>query len=162
MKHLKGIAALLLGATLFVGCSGSSVSKTVSKTCTADIQGMTMSITITAPSEDAEIDGIEFDFDMPYSVIRDNAGPSAADLTDEQVAELLEGNEDMYKDMIADMLDVDAEEIKSELGEESLNLVFEMKDFSKLKEIAELPDDTDLTYKTIVDSISSESEFACD
>lgn len=162
MKHLKGIATLLVGAALFAGCSESNVSKTVSKTCTADIEGMTMAITITAPSEDAEIDGIKFNFDMPFSAIRESAGASAADLTDEQIAELLEGTEDMYKDMIAGMLDVSADEIKSELGEDSLNLAFDMKDFSKLKEIAELPEDTDLTYKTIVDSISSESEFACD
>ena len=145
MKNFKSISALLIGATLLVGCSNNApVSKTVSTSCATELDGMKVAFTITAPSEDAEIDSMTCEFEMPYSTIRDLSGVAGAELTDEDVKLAVKQNESVYKEAIGSMLNVEADSIKSEMTEESLN---DSKTQLKVLESAE--DKSDECKKTI-------------
>lgn len=164
MKHLKTISALLIGATLLVGCSNnapaSSVSKTVSKSCTTEMQGMKMGVTISAPSEDAEIDSVLIDFEMPFSLIKDLSGMT--EISEEEIKAAAEQNEDVYKQTIASQLGIEADSIQSELGEDSIKLSIDLDEMDKLIEVAGLPEDTELIYKDVVESFASQEGLTCE
>ena len=163
MKNFKSISALLIGATLLVGCSNNApVSKTVSTSCATELDGMKVAFTITAPSEDAEIDSMTCEFEMPYSTIRDLSGVAGAELTDEDVKLAVKQNESVYKEAIGSMLNVEADSIKSEMTEESLKLSIELEDFSKILEVAELPEDTELIFKDVVEKLEAQEGLTCE
>lgn len=123
---------------------------------------MTMHFTVKAPSEDAEISSIDFDFKLPYSAIRERAGEQAADLDDSQVKELLEGQEDTYKALIASLLGIDEESITSKFNDESMDMSLSISDFEKLRSFFDIDENQDMTYKTLVDDAKSTSGMTCD
>lgn len=163
MKHLKNAAALLLGATLLVGCgNGGPVSKTVTKSCFTEMQGMKATVTVSAPSEDEEIDSVKFDFDLSFDAIREASGAAGAELTDDQIKEALEASESMYKEGIASSTGVEIDAIQTEMDDDSLNMSLELKDLSKFFEIIGVSEDTKLIYKDLVESFASEEGLTCE
>lgn len=163
-KYAKQMGAALLCGLVAYGCAGSQgVSKEVSNTCTADLDGMEMSVVLNAPAEDKEISSINFKFDLPFDVIREAAGAEAdSSLSDSQVKEQMSEAEDMYKTMLGSMLGIEEEDIEVETKDDSLALNMTMKDLSRFKEFAGLEEDDSLIYKDVVKDLESNSEFSCD
>lgn len=163
MKHNRRLIGALLSGLILVGCSqGGGVSKAVSETCMADIQGMTMTVILNAPSEDADLSSIDFDFKIPFDVLRANAGDAAASLSDEQLKEAAIQSESIYKSMISSMIGVEEDAIKVETSDTEMNLNLNMTNFDKFREIAGMNESDSMIYKDVVKSLQDDSDFTCD
>lgn len=164
MKKSRRLMTAALCGLLLAGCSGNGggVSKAVSKTCTADLQGMKMTVVLHAPSENDNLSSIDFDFNMPFDAIRDAAGEAAADMDDSQVKAAMNEAQSIYKSMISSMLGVDENDIQVQTTDSELNLKLSITDFEKFKEIADIDSDESIVYKDVVADIDKDSEFACD
>ncbi len=162
MRKSKLFCAVALCATMFAGCASTPAEpKEVSTTCTTDLNGMTVSVRLTAPKETDEITNIDMIFDMPFSAIRDAAGDAAASLSDDDIKEVLEGSEDVYISQISSMLGVDKESISAKMNDDSLTMEVNMEFNDETKALFGIEEGEALTYKEIVDS-ADESGFTCE
>ena len=78
---MKKLLIALLALMFMAGCSNANdpADTTVTKTCTFEQEGMTMSMTATAPSEDANVETMTIGVVAPY----DAMGIDASSLNDE-------------------------------------------------------------------------------
>ena len=78
---MKKLLIALLALMFMAGCSNTNdpADTTVTKTCTFEQEGMTMSMTATAPSEDANVETMTIGVVAPY----DAMGIDASSLNDE-------------------------------------------------------------------------------
>lgn len=162
MKQTKRFLAAALCTLMLAGCS-SSVSKEVTTSCTATLPGANMEMTavITAPSEDAEVSSIHFNFVMPFAAIREAAGDDAASLTDDQVKEIVKTQEDTYASTISSLLGVTQSDIKTEVTDEALKMDIAVKNFEKVRALLNVDSDEKMIYKDVVDD-AKDSGFTCE
>ncbi|MDO4663279.1 MAG: hypothetical protein Q4A59_00185 [Erysipelotrichaceae bacterium] len=164
MKHLKSISALFIGAALFVGCSNnapaSSVSKTVSKSCSTEVGAMKMKFTISAPSEDANIDHVQTGIEMPFSVIKELVGMT--DISDEEFKTAAQKDDEIYKQSVASDFGVDVDSVKAEFTEDSIKLSVDIDDMDQFYEIANLPEDTELIFKDVAEKLEAQEGMTCE
>lgn len=160
LRTLKRLGAAALCALMIAGCS--SQPKEAKTSCSADIDGMQMNFTLTAPDENAEVSAIDFDFKLPYSAIRERAGEQAAGLSDSQVKSHIESQEDTYKSLIASILGIDAENITSKFNDDSMDMSITLNDMEKLRSFFGIDENEDMTYKTLVDDAKKTDGMTCD
>ncbi len=162
MKKSKLLCAAALCAAMFAGCASSPAEpKEVSTTCSTDMNGMVVSVRLTAPEETAEITNLDMIFDMPFDAIREAAGDAASSLSDEDIKEVLEGSGDVYISQISSMIGVDKEDISSKMNDDSLTMEVKMEFNDQTKELFGLEEGDTLTYKELVDS-AADNGFTCE
>lgn len=122
---------------------------------------MEMTAVITAPSEDAEVSSINFKFVMPFAAIREAAGDAAASLSDDQVKEIVETQEDTYVSTISSMLGVNESDVKTEVTDEALKMDIAVNDFEKVRTLLNVDADEKMIYKDVVEDAKG-SGFTCE
>lgn len=69
---------------------------------------------------------------------------------------------EIYKQSVASEFDVDVESVEAEFTEDSIKLSVDIDDMDQFYEIADLPEDTELIFKDVVEKLEAQEGLTCE
>lgn len=156
MKKNNFLAAASLSLCLLAGCSSAPVSKTVETTCSAEENGMSMKMTVTAPNADAPISSMKVTISASLDELAGQLGVDKDTIS-------------QYKDLIETSMKQsigasDEDKISFEMTDDAMVITVEVKGKEEFEQITGTTiKDEDMIYKNVVEELksSTNSELKC-